>query len=248
MIYHTHSDESFEPTSGTHTKYWGDIYDVGETLADTMNDMGYNIIHSRANHNPHDAAAYERSRRTVTQYLKEENPIAFIDVHRDSVPAEEYEANVDGEPMVKILKVVGRQNQNRDSNLEFAKTLKAQADEVLPGISKGILMAKGNYNQDIGPKMLLLEIGTYQNTLEEAQKAAERFAQMLPAMIFGETAQAESGLQRESLAGWRSALWVIGLTLVGIIGYMAINRGSLQELKNKLGGKTGTRGRFDDDE
>ena len=37
-------------------------------------------------HDPHDAMAYDRSRRTAAELLKK-NPIALLDIHRDAVPA-----------------------------------------------------------------------------------------------------------------------------------------------------------------
>ena len=61
---------------------------------------------------PHDAGAYDRSRRTAEELLQE-NPDALFDVHRDAVPAEEYTAKVDGEQVAQIQLVVGQQTRIR---------------------------------------------------------------------------------------------------------------------------------------
>ena len=71
--------------------------------------------------------------------------------------------------MVQIQLVVGRQNQNQAANQEFAEKLKAVADEKYPGLVKGIFAAKGNYNQDMMPTSILIEVSTHENEKEAAQ-------------------------------------------------------------------------------
>ncbi len=73
--------------------------------------------------------------------LKEE-PAALFDVHRDAVPAEQYEGEVDGEEVAQVMIVVGQQNQNQAENEEFAEMLKQAADEENPDLVKGIFYGK----------------------------------------------------------------------------------------------------------
>ena len=178
-IYCTHSDESYIPTSGTHTKEWGDVYKVGEALKAEFEKRGFTVSLSYNNHNPHDSQAYVRSRRTAAELLKEQ-PLVLIDVHRDAVPRDQYETVIEGDELAKIQLVVGRQNENRDANLEFAKALKARADQEYPGLVKGIFHAKGNYNQDLAPRSILIEFGTHETSLDMATKAADLIADVLP--------------------------------------------------------------------
>ena len=93
----------------------------------------------------------------------------------------EYLANVNGTEMSQIRLVVGRQNQNREANLEYAKRIKAIADERYPGLVKGIFHARGNYNQDLGPRMILLEFGTHVTSLEHALRSVEPMADVIAA-------------------------------------------------------------------
>ncbi len=83
--------------------------------------------------------------------------------------------------MTKVRLVVGRQNPNREANLELAKNIKAIADEQYPGLVKGIFNARGNYNQDIGPRTILLEFGTHETSLDEAIRSTKFVAEMFPA-------------------------------------------------------------------
>ena len=113
-----------------------------------------------------------------------DNTAHMLDVHRDGVPDPEYyETELDGKEVTQIRLVVGRQNENSAANLEFAEKMKAYYDSVKPGLIKSIYMAKGNYNQDMAPHSILLEIGTHTNSLEEAEAGAEEFAQVLPEFL-----------------------------------------------------------------
>ena len=79
--------------------------------------------------------------------------------------------------------VVGRQNQNMQANYDFAKRLKAYSDEKYPGLVKGIYLAKGNYNQDLSPRSILVEAGTHTISRERAQKGVALFAETLPPVL-----------------------------------------------------------------
>lgn len=191
-----------------------------------LEERGFKVIWSQANHNPHDGSAYIRSRDTAAKLLKE-NPIAVIDVHRDAVPDREfYSTEIDGEPVAKVRIVTGKQNQNRDSNFEFAKAMKAQADEALPGIMEGIFWAKGNYNQDLGPRMILLEFGTHVLTLDEAKAAAEKYADVIAASL------PVGGGKAERSAASSSVVWVIVIAIAALGIFLFINKQGFGSLKN----------------
>ena len=141
-IYHTHGAESYVPTDGTETiDQGGGILQVGDALTRALENKGFDVNHVREPHTPHDAGAYQRSRRTAEELVTEGDQLIF-DVHRDAVPPEEYEETVEGEEVTKILLVLGQQNQNADNNRNFAVNLKQIADEEHPGLVKGILGAQ----------------------------------------------------------------------------------------------------------
>lgn len=171
VIYHTHSDECYLSTSGTSTRPEnGDIIRVGEAFRDALEMGGISANHSYNKHGPHDINAYHRSRRTVVQLLKE-RPDAVFDVHRDSAPRESYLTIVNGVEIGRVMVVIGRSNPNMQTNLAYAKKIKAKADELHPGLMRGIFMGQGDYNQDLYPTALLFEVGTENSTLDEAAKS-----------------------------------------------------------------------------
>lgn len=231
-IYHSHGAESYVPSDGTESiLQGGGIIDVGDSFAQALEQKGFKIIHSTETHVPHDAMAYQRSRRTAEELLKS-GAAALFDVHRDAVPPEEYLEVVNDDEKVQIQLVVGRQNQNLEANRNFAENLKKITDEEHPNLIKGIFMANGDYNQDMLPMAVLLEVGAHENTKEGAEESVALFANAVGA-YFGaeENAGAREGLGMIAL---RSVLWVILVVAIALGVYMLIATGSPEELRAKL--------------
>ena len=232
-IFHTHCGESFLPCQGVdNIPGAGGILDVGEVFAETLEEKGFRVIHDTRSHEPHDAQAYYRSRRTAVDLIRQ-GAIVLIDVHRDGIPDPEFfRKEIGGEDVTQIRLVVGRQNQNMQSNLDFAKHIKAVGNEIHPGIVREIFMANGNYNQDIGPRVMLIEVGTYTNTKEEAKAGAELFAEIMPAVMGVAPGGGPTGLPTQG-SDWSSIFWILTLTVMGIGGFLVISTGSWEGAVNK---------------
>lgn len=182
-IYHTHSDESYLPDSGRPDKPGnGDIFHVGASLTKALIEADISVHHSYNSHDPHDINAYHRSRRTATQLLKK-GPDAIFDIHRDSAPINAYATTINGIDTARIMIVIGRSNPNLGSNLNFARGIKAAADELHPGLMRGIYLGRGDYNQDLYPTSLLFEVGTDSNSMDAAQKAVRCLSDAIIAVI-----------------------------------------------------------------
>ena len=235
-IYCTHTDESYVPTSGTESKHGGgDILDVAEAMVVVLEEAGIPVIHSENLHDPHDVNAYQRSRKTASELLKGA-PAAIIDVHRDGIPDPEYYATtLDGEAATQIRIVVGRQNQNSEANIAFAEKMKAYYDDVKPGLIKSIFMAKGNYNQDLAPNSVLLEIGTHTNTLEAAKNGAKEFAEVLPQFLglkassdkntASDGQSDDKGAPDNSAGMGKAILWLVLAAAIGGGIYLFVTQG-----------------------
>lgn len=238
-LYHTHSDESYVPSDGKESINGnGGIYDVGQALNKKLRAMGFNVVYNTNNHNPHDINAYNRSRRTATSLIKQK-PDAIIDVHRDAVPASQYKAQVKGQQVTKVKLVVGRQNPNMKTNLEFAKKLKAVMDRKDPGLSNGIYIGKGDYNQDLSPRAMLIEVGSDTNSKKEAEKGVMLFANALPTVLgvspSGTTASSSGAagtngapaakpLKNENSTAGTTIVIILTVTAAIIAGYYWLNR------------------------
>ena len=229
-IYHTHSDESYVPTDGhSSIPANGGIFKVGDSLAQSLREKGVTILHDKTPHDPHDSMAYDRSRRTAVNLLKQ-NPIALIDLHRDAVPPEEYADQVQNTAVTKAQLVVGRQNPNQKSNEAFAYQVKATVDKRYPGLVKGIFYGDGKYNQDLAPRLLLVEMGAHTNSREEAERGAAIFASAAQEVLSLSKVSGRSVGQ----GAFKSALWLIGLALVGGAIYLVLN-GGWSKIRNEMG-------------
>lgn len=180
LIIHTHNAESYEPTDGeAMIEGKGGIHKVGAVLTEELEKRGFKVIHDESLHLPHDRGAYRRSRRTILSNFSHQ-PVAVLDIHRDAVPDPDFYAmEIDGKGVTKLRIVVGRQNPNRAQTLQFAKELKAVADEIQPGFITQIYDAKNNYNQDLGPRVILFEVGTHLNHRESAERAMPILADVI---------------------------------------------------------------------
>lgn len=262
-LYCTHSDECYEPTDGYYsTDSRGSIYEVAQALADSLADRGVETSVADTLHHPHDAGAYRRSRQTAVQLLKDAAPDCLLDIHRDGIPdPDSYAVTLGGEPASKVRLLVGRGNQNAEVNKEFALLVKAVADRVYPGLIKDIYMGRGAFNQDLFPKSLLLECGTYTLEKECVLRSMDMMADVLNRALYGgvvgSAGQAVSDVSgsRDQQGGvtmgatdapvqmaetanrgvGSGLLWVGGILAVGLVGYGILSAGSLKGGMRKAG-------------
>jgi stage II sporulation protein P len=234
-MYSTHTDESYEPTDGTSSKMENaGILDVGQAFKKNLEEQGIEVIFSEESHLPHDAGAYRRSRQTAEELLKRQ-PEALIDIHRDGIPdPDEYTETIDGEKLTKVRLLVGRSNPNADSNRSFAKQIKKTADEKYPGLIKDIFIGKGNYNQELYPRSILLEFGTHTTSKERAIRSTKHMAEVLDDVLFGGAAKAEGAVAEGNQSTGKGVLWVIGGVIVAGILYALAATGTFSGMKHRL--------------
>lgn len=261
-FYCTHSDESYEPSDGYYSsRERGSIYEVAQALADSLAEDGASCTVSDALHHPHDAGAYRRSRQTAIQLLKAA-PDAIFDIHRDGIPnPDEYAVTIGGKSASKIRLLVGRGNQNMEVNKEFALLIKAVADKVYPGLIKDIYMGKGAFNQDLYPKALLLECGTYTLEKDRVLNSMPLMADVIYRSLYGGVTGSSGGTvntesegqaaqddgitmgatdapvapSEEAGSSAKGALWMIALLVVGLVVFGIVSTGSLRGGMRKAG-------------
>lgn len=233
-MYSTHSDESYVPDDGTESKWEGaGIYDVGDSLKEALEKRGIETVYSHETFLPHDADAYSRSRRVAEELLKKA-PDALIDIHRDAVPASQYETEVDGEDISKVRLFVGRSNPNADANKQFAKQLKAAADAAYPGLVKDIFIGRGNYNQELYANSILLEFGTHEIDKDKAIAATSYMADVLDRVLYGKGAGGRARSGASASSGVKGLGWVLLALLGAGVVFAFVATGSGQGAAKKL--------------
>ena len=246
-MYSTHSDESYVDGDGESSK-WEDagIYDVGEEFKKELEGLGYTVVYSRETFHPHDAGAYSRSASTAEELIKK-SPDALFDIHRDGVDADEYETEVEGKDMSMVRLFVGRSNANRESNMAFAKKIKAVADKEYPGLIKDIYMGKGNYNQELYPQALLLEFGTHEIDKDLVMKSTSYMAEVVDSTLGGGSAKAEDLSQNENKGAGKGIIWVIVIAIAAAVIFAIASTGKMggtwEKVKKSFNEMTGGRRR-----
>ncbi len=241
-LYCTHSDESYEPTDGDYslTEDAG-IYDVSEAFEEALEELGIEVESSDDTFLPHDSGAYRRSRSTAAEFAKQ-TPSAIFDIHRDGIPdPSEYEETVDGKEIAQVRLLVGRSNENSQVNKEFARQIKSAADEKYPGLIRDIYIGKGNYNQELYPRALLLEFGTYSNDKELVLKSTGMMADAVNVALFGanqSAAKTKEAEEKTNESAMQGVAWVIGIAILGGLLFALISTGTLKNLGAKIASGT----------
>jgi stage II sporulation protein P len=192
-IYHTHTAESFISTSGhSHSPggQRGDIVKVGDDLASYLDQQGIGTVHSDNIHDyPSFMKAYNLSEVTVRKMLSDNPSLQMLfDIHRDAEKRENVTATVNGVAVARIMIVVGQGQPDLvqphwQQNQAFAKLIEAKMNERYPGLSRGIQLVDWRYNEHLHPRLLLLEVGCQENSLEEANRSIEMLGSILVDII-----------------------------------------------------------------
>lgn len=137
----------------------------------------------RVNNYTH-AYSYITSRYFIEEVIRKNDFDLIIDLHRDSNNKQSSTVNIGGEDYAKILFVVGLENKNYQNNLDVTNKINNMFLERYPNLSRGVYKKEGPgvdgvYNQDLNEKMILLEVGGYQNTKEEVANTLNAVSEII---------------------------------------------------------------------
>lgn len=68
------------------------------------------------------------------------------------------------------------QNKNYKINAAKAQKINDLINSIYPGFSRGLLYKNAKYNQDLSPNIVLIEVGSNLNSLEEAIRTSKIIA------------------------------------------------------------------------
>lgn len=178
-VYHTHTNERYN--SGGESEETGTVVDVGKELVKALWLRGVPAIQDASIHDrPSREGCYSRSRTTAARLLEQyPNLRLLLDIHRDGVEEQSYLTTVGNRSVAGILIVVGSLHSQWQRNYRLAEALHFQMEQMYPGLSRGILVKDGRYNQDLDPGCLLLEMGNFVDELEPALHSARLLADVL---------------------------------------------------------------------
>ena len=201
LIYHTHSQEFF--TDSVPGDPSTSIVGVGTYLAQILSgQFGYNVIHDTSSYDLVNGKldrnkAYDVASKSIPQILADNPSIEVVlDIHRDGVRDNIHlVTNINGKPTAKImffngmsrLKAIGEidylNNPNRKDNLAMSLQMKMLATSYYPDFTRRNYIDAYEYNLDLRPKSMLIEVGAQTNSLGEAKNAMEPLAILLNKLL-----------------------------------------------------------------
>ena len=196
-LYHTHTYEAYEQDAAKpyrETEKWRtadaeyNMIRVGAELAALLRDAGIEVYHDRTAYEmPRLSTAYARSLLGMEQAAKEGYDL-YIDLHRDSYSAGNGANTIErqGKQLARLLFLIGKgtgtaldEKPDWQKNQAAAEKISARLNAQAAGLSRGISLKSGRYNQQAAVPSMLIEVGNNKNTLQEALNAMPCLAQAI---------------------------------------------------------------------
>ncbi|MHB1125810.1 MAG: stage II sporulation protein P [Bacillota bacterium] len=191
-IYNTHNAESYIPSGGKDKDEGqnGGVVKLASGIARTLEEH-YSVptVQSETIHDyPSFPMSYQNSAKTVQEILRKNPSVKIVmDIHRDAGIDKKQVIKVDEREAAKILFIVGSDTRldhpNWKKNWDFARQVAAKMDSLYPGLSKGVRVQSGRYNQNLHPRAILVEVGSAYNSLEEAAYTGELLARVISEVL-----------------------------------------------------------------
>ncbi len=196
LIYHSHATEAYtmdgtdiyEPSSDYRTLDTNfNMVRVGAEMKAVFEAAGIEVIHDTTLYDyPSYNDAYKLSVQGVAAQL-EAHPslVLLIDVHRDALVDNDgtiYKAvagtvdNCAQVMMVMGTDASGQLHPNWKVNLSLAVEIQDALSQRWATLARPIVLRGSRFNQHLSTGMLLVEVGTHGNTLQEAITAARLYA------------------------------------------------------------------------
>ena len=131
--------------------------------------------------------AVSTMRKGMEQAAKEGYDL-YIDLHRDSYSAGNGANTIErqGKQLARLLFLIGKgtgtaldEKPDWQKNQAAAEKISARLNAQAAGLSRGISLKSGRYNQQAAVPSMLIEVGNNKNTLQEALNAMPCLAQAI---------------------------------------------------------------------
>lgn len=217
LIYHTHTSEAYDYRGDNpHVEAFtqevaANVLGAGKFLANVLQDeYGIGVIHVTDYFDIVDGevnrlGAYYRSLQKIDgkESLLEQYPSVriVVDLHRDGLPKELTTAVINGQSAAKISIVIGTGDSqlpqpNWETNYCFASQLTQELERKYPGVVRSIMTKPSRYNQHVLPGAILVEVGGYENSMNEVLLSTRMLADALASLIYNDRVPLEGQTYR----------------------------------------------------
>lgn len=206
LVLHTHASEAYLKSNVPYLEgrvgdlIYSDVQEntvvaVGKAFCEELNARGIVTVHCAENHGEEGTLrnAYTHAAKCIRAYLERYPTIqCVIDLHRDGILTAEGElvrtVSNDESSLAQVMAIVGTDGNGTDcpeweNNLSLALRLFDRMERHHPGTCRAVQLRRSSYNQELAHRMLLLEIGSAGNTVEEACATARVTAATLAELI-----------------------------------------------------------------
>ncbi len=192
LIYHTHGTEGYKDSrEGMEADT---VVGMGDVLYEELTAKGFSVLHDRTTYDYVDGKdnrnyAYTTARPEIEDMLEKYPSIEVVlDIHRDSGAARK--TKIDGKDTAQIMLFNGLcrnadgpishlPNPYLDDTLAFSLQLNLLGRERYPGLMFKNYLKNYRYNMHFTGHCMLVELGTQNNTVEEAQNGVKLLASLL---------------------------------------------------------------------
>ena len=203
LIYHTHTSEGYldEDVDYFYESFYSrtqntdfNVVAVGERIAKTLEKHGIAVLHDKTVHDSSYNGSYDRSAQTVCADMEDHPEIKVaLDIHRDALGTEEQKIKTvfeyNGRKAAQIMIMAGcdcygeRGFDRWQHNLSFALKLEDAAERMFPGMTRPVTFGFFAYNEFLSDGLLLIEVGTDANSIDEAEYSGELLAEALAEVL-----------------------------------------------------------------
>lgn len=192
LVYHTHGTEAYiDSKKGVEADT---VVGMGDILCEELTKRGFSVLHDRTtydyvNGKDNRNYAYTTARPQIETILEEYPSIEVIlDIHRDSGVARKTAINGKNTAQIMLFNGLCRNadgpisyltNPYLDDTLAFSLQLNLLGRERYPGLMYKLYLKNYRYNMHFTGHCMLVELGTQNNTVEEAQNGVRYLAELL---------------------------------------------------------------------
>lgn len=191
-IYNSHQLENYDNSNYKNYNITPNVMMASYMLKEKLNDLGISTIVEEGNitefiriNNWTYDYSYLASRYFINSAIENNKSLKyFIDIHRDSINKSQSTVTINNKKYAKILFVVGLEHKDYRFNLDLANSINEKIRINYPSLTRGVITKQGRnvngiYNQDISHNSMLIEIGGFQNKIEEVLNTIEILSNVL---------------------------------------------------------------------
>jgi len=200
LIYHSHTSEAYRTSESDKSMtdasldQTRNVCAVGDVIESELEKKyGISVIHDKNVNDTGDYNnAYKKSGVTLDKYLKVyEKFDLIIDLHRDSiVNSNAVTTKINGEKVAQFMFVVTDKNPRYAQQKKLINSMMQISNKLYPDLIRSNPIyyyhwGMGFYNQNRSDNAMLIEVGTYTNTVQEVKNTGKYLSRIIAEQLNG---------------------------------------------------------------